>query len=93
MSSLVLTLVAAGIVLASAIQAAQAVVVVNPSSLTDTQFNFLKGIASGCSEVTIQENWTVEGDGRAMPNAFTRINEWTSNSTFAPRVQQNQLWP
>lgn len=93
MSPLVPTLVAAGIALASALRPAQVVVVVNPSSLNDTDFNCLKGNGAGCPEVTLEKNWTVEGEARTMPNAFIRINEWTSISTFTPRDQQNQLWP
>ncbi|WP_457767408.1 choice-of-anchor W domain-containing protein [Cyanobium sp. ULC082] len=72
---------------------ALAVVVTNPSTLDDVGFNCLKGTGAGCTPATIEENWVVEGDGRAVPNAFTRINEWTSNTAFTPRDQQDQLWP
>jgi hypothetical protein len=90
---LVPILVAAGIAWASALRPAQAVVVVEPSRSIDLEFNCLKGSGAGCPEVTLEKSWTVEAGARAMPNAFTRIHEWTSKSTFTPCDQQNQLWP
>lgn len=92
--SLLPLLATAGILLAAEAPAARAkVVVTNPSSLDDAQFRCLLGVEPGCTTTQVEENWVVEADGRGIPNGFTRINEWTSNSTFTARDEQKQAFP
>jgi hypothetical protein len=79
----------ASLVLALASGSAQSLTVDNPSSLTDAEFECLKGNpAASCAPAKIEENWVVEGSAN-----FARINEWTSNQSFTPRDPINQSWP